>query len=153
MRARVRELACALALCALAGAAAAAPPAVSASAWMNSAALGDPELANRVVLLDFWATWCMPCVRNLATMQSYAESFKDKPFTLIGVHYSETHNVELYLRDQGVQFPVAIDSGDTFKRFAISVIPTYILIDKQGKIRSTTNEPPPKEKIAALLAE
>ena len=150
---RIRELTCAIALGLCASSLLAAPPSVSASSWMNSAPLGDTELGHRVVLLDFWAVWCMPCVRNLQTLQSYADSFKGQPFTLIGVHYSEAPHVEMYLHDQGIQFPVAIDNGDTFKRFGIVTIPTYILLDKQGNVRSTGNEPPSKEKIAELLAE
>lgn len=147
----VRNLAGAVALVLCAGGAHAAPPNVSAASWVNP--LVNAQLDRRVVLLDFWAAWCVPCVRNLPTMQSYADAFKDQPFTLIGVHYSEAPHVEMYLRDQNIQFPVAIDTGETFKRFGVVMIPTYVLIDKQGNVRSTGNEPPAKERIAELIAE
>lgn len=148
---RVIVAACALLI---ASAALAGPPIVSASSWVNSPALTDDDLRDHVVLLDFWAAWCMPCVRNLPKMQAIADAFKDKPFTLIGVHYDATPaHVALYLRDQGVKFPVAIDSGETFRRFAIEHFPTYILIDKNGNTVRVANEPPSAELITALLGE
>ena len=112
------------------------------------------SLRGKVVLLDFWASWCLPCVHNLPKLQEYATAFKDKPFRVIGVHYDATdfkQNIALYLRDQGVLFPVAIDSGETFKRFAITRLPTYVLIGKNGEIAAQSSEPPSREAIAALL--
>lgn len=136
----------------IASGALAADPLVSASSWLNSAALTSDDLRDRVVLLDFWAAWCGPCVRNLPKMQSLAQSFKDKPFTLIGVHYDAAPaHVAPYLRDQGVTFPIAIDTGDTFRRYVIKHFPTYVLIDRQGMVVRVADEPPSPELISALL--
>ena len=128
---------------------------IHASSWLNTTVpVSDSDLRDRVVLLDFWAAWCTPCIRNLPEMQSTADAFKGRPFAIVGVHHEETSGqIGLYLRDQGVLFPVAIDTGATFKRFAISRMPTYVLIDKKGAVRFQSNEPPPREVIASLLGE
>ena len=120
---------------------------------MNTRALTDADLQSRVVLLDFWAAWCVPCVSNLPRMQSYADALKDKPFTVIGVHYEDAppDYVAVYLRDQGIHFPIAIDTGATFKRFAIPHFPSYVLIDKAGAVQWQGDEPPSLEAIAVLL--
>lgn len=130
----------------------AAAPSITARSWVNIEE--PPQLENKVVLVDFWATWCLPCVFKLSTMQAYADEFKSGPFALVGVHYeSKSTQIPLYLRDQEISFPVAIDTGETFKRFSIAVIPTYVLFDKQGCVRFQGNEPPSTELIAQLIAE
>ena len=128
--------------------------AIAASSWLNTAPVPDEDLQGKVVLLDFWASWCLPCVHGLPKMQSLSVAYKDNPaLRIVGVHYQEnaTDRIALYLRDQGVLFPIAIDRGDTFKRFAITRVPTYVLIGRDGSIVAQSSEPPSKEIIDAAL--
>jgi thiol-disulfide isomerase/thioredoxin len=128
---------------------------IHASSWLNTTKeVTDADLRDRVVLLDFWAAWCTPCIRNLPEMQAVADELKGQPFSLVGVHHEETSGqIGLYLRDQGVLFPVAIDTGATFRQFSVYRMPTYVLIDKKGTVRYWSNEPPARSVIAGLLGE
>ena len=130
------------------------PPSITARTWLNSKPVPASALRNKVVLLDFWATWCLPCVYNLPKMQMLADNFSSAPFAVIGVHYqSGSPQIPMYLRDQRVHFPIAVDSGATFTRFGIAQVPTYLLFDKQGSVRFQGNTAPPQGLIEYLLAE
>src|SRR5437867_1843503 len=101
---------------------------IRAKTWINSPPLTDADVQGHVVLIDFWATWCLPCVMSLPTLQSYSDTFKEKPFTIIGVHYkSPGIRILPYLRDHNVRYPIAIDDGTTWRRYAVTVFPTYFL--------------------------
>jgi len=99
------------------------------------------ELNGNVVLLNFWATWCAPCIREFYAFPSeIIEPFKNSTFVLLPISSGETEekvkNKMAELKKYGVDFNVGIDPEKTITTlYRASVLPLNILIDKKGVIR------------------
>jgi thiol-disulfide isomerase/thioredoxin len=130
-------------------------PDLDFAAWHNQA--DAPSLAalrGQVVLLDFWGTWCPPCVASMPRVQALHEAFAARGLAVLGVHTrmaSET--VAAFLQERGITFPVVVDTDRTAERFAVTSYPTYFLLDRQGKLAwGFEHSPPTDSLIEELLA-
>lgn len=95
------------------------------------------DYRGKYVLLDFWATWCRPCVQNLPKLQKLYYKYKDKDFMILGIHSShKCDNLDEFVRKHNIPYPIAIASEEMQTDYGITAWPTYILLDKQGKITS-----------------
>jgi len=106
-----------------------------------------PDLAGRqhnidtyrgqVVLVNFWASWCPPCVVEMPDMQRLVTVFKDRPFSLIAVNFKESRaTVWRFRKLLNVDFTTLLDStGETSKAWDVQIYPTSYLIDTEGRIR------------------
>jgi len=107
-------------------------------AKLNGEKLNLKSLKGNVVVVNFWATWCPPCVYEMPSMQRLNNLFNKKPFTLLGVNMAETNEeVSKFLKTKvNINFPIVMDyDGRTLKDWGIFAFPTSYVIDKQGKIR------------------
>jgi thiol-disulfide isomerase/thioredoxin len=132
------------------------PPPLDSKTWLNtSEELSLEKLKGKVVLLDFWGQWCVPCVKKLPRSQDLYTTFKSQGLVVIGVHSADrSENVDQFLKSKTVSFPVMIDRGETAKRYLVDVWPTYFLIDKKGKVVSGfVHDPPDACEIERLLAK
>lgn len=130
-------------------------PTIEATSWLNTNDdLTWESLKGKVVLLDFWGTWCGPCVAKLPETQTLYEKYVDRGFVAIGIHsLQDSDSCAAFVEEHGYTFPMAIDTGKTAEAFAIEGWPTYFLIDRSGKVvQAFANEPPTDEAIAELLA-
>lgn len=94
------------------------------------------SLKGRVVLLDFWATWCGPCKAAMPSIQKLHEKFADKPVTVIGVNCWEQkpETAIKYVEKQKYTYTLLLKGDDLAKAYGISGIPTLILIGKDGNV-------------------
>jgi thiol-disulfide isomerase/thioredoxin len=99
--------------------------------------LSNAALRGKVVLLDFWGTWCPPCRESIPTMRDLNKKFAEKGFQLVGVSSDSDENVwRTFIEAQHMSWLEYIDlSGDVQKVFEVDSFPTYILLDKDGVIR------------------
>jgi thiol-disulfide isomerase/thioredoxin len=113
------------------------------------------DVKGKVVLVDFWATWCAPCVKKLPEVESLSQKYRDQGFLVVGVHSSTgAGEIEKFLGEHEVSFPVIIDNGNTAKSYAVSAYPTYFLVGRNGKVvLGFENEPPTAEQIEAELGK
>jgi thiol-disulfide isomerase/thioredoxin len=130
-------------------------PVIDATEWLNSdQPLNWEALRGKVVLVDFWATWCGPCVAKLPVSQRLHDQYRERGLAVIGIHSEQDADTcASFLKENGYTFPVALDSGKTAEKFAISGWPSYFLIDRAGKVvQSFMHEPPSDQVIEELLS-
>lgn len=118
------------------------------------------QLRGRVVLVNFWASWCPPCVREMPSMQRLKEKLAGRPFTILAVNMAEPDkDVRAFLSRMKVDFPVPMDrDGSVLKSWKVFVFPTSFLLDAQGNIRLGVfgevewDSPEVMEKVVGLLS-
>jgi thiol-disulfide isomerase/thioredoxin len=94
------------------------------------------DLRGKVVVLNFWASWCSPCVEELPILARLADGSGDQ-LVVLGVNYKEpSWTVEKFSREHAVRYPVLMDkSGEQFRRWTSGVMPTTVLIGRDGTPR------------------
>ena len=94
------------------------------------------DLRGKVVLLNFWATWCGPCRDEMPSMESLYNKFKDRGFEILAINCMETPaDILAFKESYNFSFPVPLDiDGRMGASWGIQAIPTNFLIDKEGNI-------------------
>ena len=94
---------------------------------------------GKVVLVNFWATWCPPCREEMPSMQRLKEKMAGRPFVMLGVNSGESaEDLAEFLKLVKVDFDILLDSDSAAtKRWKVFGLPTSFLIDHQGKVRYT----------------
>ncbi len=95
------------------------------------------ELRGKVVLVNFWATWCPPCRAEMPGFESVWRERQKDGFVVVGLSADDgSGQVALFLGDQGITYPVAMASASAKRAFGgVNALPSSFLIDKQGKVR------------------
>jgi thiol-disulfide isomerase/thioredoxin len=88
---------------------------------------------GRVVVLDFWASWCGPCQRSLPEISRLNDRYSDVVF--LGVNDESTTDIRRVTRDLGLTFPTILDADSSIAAsFGIRAVPTTAIIDRHGRI-------------------
>ncbi|MFN3750382.1 MAG: TlpA family protein disulfide reductase [Thiobacillus sp.] len=119
------------------------------------------DYRGKVVLLNFWASWCPPCLREMPSMERLRVKMTGRPLAIVAVDSAETReDVDAFLAKMQVGFPVLLDpDGSNTKRWKVFALPTTFLLDAAGRIRYVLTGPTEWDegealaKIEALLAE
>lgn len=95
------------------------------------------ELRGKVVMLNFWATWCGPCRQEIPKLTELKTLHEEYDFELLGINIDEDPNKALRLAKKlSVNFPILFDQAkQVSKTYSIDAMPMTILIDRDGKVR------------------
>jgi peroxiredoxin len=104
--------------------------------------LGGPNLRlleqrGRVVMVNFWATWCAPCRIEMPHLNRLYDKYRKSGFVLLGVNIDDDANNAAALATKlGLQFPVLLDTDKKVsKLYDLSTMPSTVLIDRDGRVR------------------
>ncbi|HEV2314865.1 MAG TPA: TlpA disulfide reductase family protein [Candidatus Acidoferrales bacterium] len=101
--------------------------------------ISSADLRGKVVLIDFWATWCQPCKKEMPGYQKLLDRYGSRGFVVIGFKFDTMRDTEdpvLFAKKIGVEYPLAVATAELKQKFGgIQGLPTTMLYDRQGILR------------------
>lgn len=110
-------------------------PDVSVVSFANGSTLKLSDLKGKVVLLNFWATWCPPCREEIPSMMKLNSFMSGKPFQMVAISIDEggRKDIESFFKESGFSLPTYLDeSGASAKSYGVTGVPESFIIDKKG---------------------
>lgn len=95
------------------------------------------KLKGKLVLVNFWATWCGPCRAEIPAFVDVYEQYKDKGLEIVGISVDDDGWTEVkpFVERYKINYPVVIDNGSVARAYGnVSAIPTTFLVDKDGNL-------------------
>lgn len=93
------------------------------------------DLQGRAVLLDFWASWCVPCRQQAPIVDRIAQRYDENDVVVLGVNTGESQEVATeYAKKAGLGYTSVWDTGRVAMEYGASVLPTIVVIDRKGRI-------------------
>ncbi len=112
------------------------------------------ELRGKVVLVNFWATWCPPCRKEMPDLETLFERFSSKGLVVLGISDEETAKVEPFIRERKLSFPVLLDPGRKVNEmFIVEGIPKSFVYDREGKLVTQSIDMRTQKQFLEMLAK
>jgi len=139
------------------------PNGTAAPLWTLETPTGEvvslDDLRGRVVVMDFWATWCMPCRQVMPVLQELHDNYGEELF-VAGINtWEEAPDPAGFIAQMGLSYPILLGGDAVALQYLVQGIPTFYVIDQQGNIAfhavgaDPANEEGLRQAVAALLAE
>ena len=113
-------------------------------------------LRGRVVVLDFWASWCQPCRRSIPILNALEAELAGQPVTFLGVNVEQfgPRRLQQVHTELGATFPTLQDlTGEVKARYGVSVLPTLVVLDGEGVVRHVGTGVPNADSLRATIRE
>ncbi|MFM7050987.1 MAG: TlpA family protein disulfide reductase [Planctomycetota bacterium] len=116
-------------------------PALDVKEWMNHASAGNPsslaDLKGKIVVIDFWATWCAPCIRKIPEMNALSRKYADKGVVVVGVcHKDGGEKMAATAKSNAIEYPICLDfAGKTNALYLVDGYPDFYIVDRDGRVR------------------
>jgi thiol-disulfide isomerase/thioredoxin len=132
------------------------PSLAGVAGWINGTVTAD-QIKGKVLVVDFYATWCGPCKAAIPHNNTMLKKYKDKGLAIIGICTSSDgqDRMAALVKSAGIEYPTAQDPTlKAEKNWQVHYYPTYAVIDRKGILRSLGLQPENVEKVVTkLLAE
>ncbi|HZL37420.1 MAG TPA: TlpA disulfide reductase family protein [Tepidisphaeraceae bacterium] len=128
-------------------------PALGLTAW-NGKAVTPANAKGKIILVDFWATWCGPCIGQIPHANEMARKYADKGVVVMGACCARGANtMAKTAKEHGMEYPTGKLSDKATNDWKIRFWPTYAVIDRTGKLRAVGLQPDYVEKVLDALIE
>ncbi len=112
------------------------------------------DLRGKVVLVNFWATWCPPCRKEMPDLDALYQRFGAKGFVVLGISDEERAKVEPFTKERKVSFPVLLDPGRKVNdEFIVEGIPKSFVYDREGKLVAQSIDMRTQKQFLEMLAK
>jgi len=112
------------------------------------------DLEGKVVLLDFWASWCIPCRIDLPRVEALNRELSAQGLVVLGVNDEPSQRANAFVEDRGFTFPTLADAeGELFRAYEVRTIPTAVIIGRDGKVSSYLVGSHSAEELRAAIRE
>lgn len=103
---------------------------------MDGSVVGIEDLRGRLVLVDFWATWCPPCLLEIPELNAVYERYRDSGFEVLAISIDDIPREELreWLAENDVHYPVAIGDEEIARQYGAFGFPYHVLLSPEGTI-------------------
>ena len=102
----------------------------------NTSSLADYK--GKVVMVEFWATWCPPCKELTPILEKIHKKYKDKGFIILALVSEDEGEAAIrsFIKEYGITYPVLLADQETMRHYGISSIPVTFIINKEGRVVS-----------------
>lgn len=130
-----------------------APP-YSFETW-NGQTMSQENFVGQPVVLNFWASWCIPCRAEMPAFQSLYTRYREHGVAVVGIAIEDDPVLaRQFVRDLGITYPTGSDvRNQTFQRFQVIGLPTTLFIGKDGRIARRWDGPLDEQQLVAMVTE
>lgn len=122
---------------------------------LDDKTVATADYRDKILLVDYWATWCKPCIETMPELQKLSLKYADKDVSILGVALDEegAKVVKPFVTKRKFTYPMALDGGKepVWKEFKVRGIPALFLIDKEGKIVKQWTGKPKKGEVEEAI--
>ncbi len=112
------------------------------------------ELRGKVVLVNFWATWCPPCRKEMPDLETLYREFKDQNFVILAISDEDAGKVKPFVAKQKVTYPILLDPGrKVHELFEVVGIPKTFIYDRDGKLVAQSIDMRTRKQLLEMLAQ
>jgi peroxiredoxin len=112
------------------------------------------DLKGKVVLVNFWATWCPPCRKEMPDLDALYNKFKNQGFVVLAISDEEAAKVTPYIAEHKISYPVMLDPGRKVNdAFIVEGIPKSFVYDRNGKMVAQSIDMRTKDQFLGMLAQ
>jgi peroxiredoxin len=116
---------------------------------LNGRPVSLSSYQGKTILINFWATWCVPCLKEIPDLVKLQRSIKG-PFTVVGIAVAsgEPDDIARFAKDHGMNYPILLDPDQrAYQKFRLIGLPASFLVDKNGTIAKSYVGPQTYEKL------
>ena len=112
------------------------------------------DLRGKIVLVNFWATWCPPCRKEMPDLQALYDKYKDQGFLVLSISDEGTAKVVPFIKERNISYPVLLDPGRKVNElYQVDGIPKSFVYDREGKLVAQSIDMRTRSQFQEMLAE